>query len=365
MLFTIVVKLVLAIIMYSFVMGLAALLTWMERKESAVMQDRIGANRADVLGFRAWGLFHIIADSVKMMLKEDFIPPFSNKLIHNLAPLISVLFALLAFACIPFGGTLKIYGKEITLQIANLNIALLFIFATLSLGIYGVILGGWSSFNKWAIISSQRAVAQLLSFGFALAAIFISIVMVYDTFNLQVISQKQGELLFGFIPKWGIFLQPLGFILFLIVGIAETKRIPFDLPEGESEVIGYFVEYSGLKFGMFFLTDFVETILISALTVVFYLGSYQIPYLGATGFVFPGGFQIALPHIVVVLLQVIAFGIKVFIGCWFLLLVRWTLPRFRYDQMMKLGWEQVVPLSIINIFITAIIILYAKGALNL
>ena len=365
MLFIIIVKIVLAIIVYAFVMGLAALLTWMERKESAVMQDRIGANRADILGFKAWGLFHIIADSVKMMVKEDFVPPFSNKLIHNLAPFISTFFALLAFACIPFGGTLNIYGREITLQIANLNIAILFIFATISIGIYGVILGGWSSFNKWAILSSQRAVAQLLSFGFALAAILISIVMVYDSFNLQVISEKQGELIFGFLPKWGIFLQPLGFILFLIVGIAETKRIPFDLPEGESEVIGYFTEYSGLKFGMFFITDFVETILISALTVVFYFGSYQVPYLIASGFIFPGGYTISLPYYLVVILQVLAFGIKVFIGCWFLLLVRWTLPRFRYDQMMRLGWEQIVPLAILNIFVTAIIILHIKGALTL
>ncbi|OGF63429.1 MAG: hypothetical protein A2Y62_07255, partial [Candidatus Fischerbacteria bacterium RBG_13_37_8] len=286
MLLDIIIKLILAVIVYSFVMGLASILTWMERKESAVMQDRIGANRANIFKFRAWGLFHIIADAVKMMTKEDTTPPFGNKFIHNLAPLISVFFALVAFACIPFGGILKIGGREISLQVANLNVGVLFIFAAVSIGVYGIILGGWSSFNKYAIIASQRGVAQLISFGFALGAILIAVVMVYGSFNLQVISEKQGELLFGFLPKWGIFLQPLGFILFLVVGIAETKRIPFDLPEGESEIIGYFVEYSGLKFGMFMFTDFIETILISSLTVVFFLGSYQVPYLGAEGFLF-------------------------------------------------------------------------------
>jgi len=351
--------------LYSAVMALVSILTWMERKQSAVMQDRIGANRANILKYRAFGLFHILADGIKLMTKEDVVPPWANKWIHNLAPLISVFFALAAFACIPFGGSIVIFGKEINLQIANLNVALLYIFALISLGIYGVILGGWSSQNKYSILGSMRAVAQLISFGVAFGAVLIGIVLVYGTLNLQDISKQQGELLFGFIPKWGIFLQPLGFLLFLVIGIAETKRIPFDLPEGESEIIGYFLEYSGMKFGMFLLTDFIETVLISSLITVFYLGSWQVPYLTSEGFIFPGGLMIELPSIIVSLLQIIAFGIKVFICCWFLLLVRWTLPRFRYDQMMKLGWEQIIPLSILNILLTAGIILYFKGAFNL
>ena len=350
-----------AIIVYGFVMGLASVLTWMERKESAVMQDRIGANRADILGFKAWGLFHIIADALKMMTKEDINPPFANRFIFNLAPFLTIFFALLAFATVPFGGELVLGGRHINLQIANMNIGILFIFAAISLGIYGIILAGWSSNNKWGLLGSQRAVAQLISFGIAFGAVLVSIVMVYGTLNLQTISQEQGKLLWGFLPKWGIFLQPLGFLLFLIVGVAETKRIPFDVAEGESEIIGYFVEYSGLKFGMFLFTDFIETILISSLATVFYLGSWQVPFLAASGFILPGGFALPLPHLVVVLMQVFGFGIKVFVGCWFLLLVRWTLPRFRYDQMMKLGWEQVIPLAIVNIFATAIVILYING----
>jgi len=340
-----------------FVLNLGGLLTWVERKQSAVMQDRVGANRASILGFRVLGLLHPLADAIKMLTKEDFIPARADRALFLAAPVVSVFFALAGFATIPFGDVLRVGGREISLQAVPLNAGVLYVFAMLSMGVYGVMLAGWSSANNYALLGGQRAAALMISAEVAIGASIMGVCMVYGSLDLQAIARAQGAHWFGLIPQWGIFTQPLGLVLFLTAGIASTKRIPFDLPEGESEIIGYFVEYSGMKFGMFMMADFIETVVIAGMTTALFLGGWQVPWLAADGFHFPGGAVWALPHLLVVALQVGAFVVKVCAMIWFLMLVRWTLPRFRYDQAMRLGWLGLLPLSVLNIVGTALALL--------
>src|SRR6266481_5302960 len=340
-----------------FVLNLGGLLGWVERKQSAIMQDRIGANRASILGLRVMGLFHPLADTLKMLTKEDFRPARADRLLFELAPFVSVFFALVAFASIPFGDTLQVAGRSVPLQAVTLNVGILYVFAMLSLGVYGVMIAGWSSGNNFALLGGQRAAALMISAEIAIGASIIGVIMVYGSLDLQSIARAQGQLLWGWIPKWGILTQPLAFVLFLTAGIASTKRIPFDTPEGESEIIGYFVEYSGMKFGMFAMADFLETIVVAGMTTALFLGGWQVPYLQASGFVFPWGASVALPHLAVVGLQVVSFLTKVVVMLWFLMLIRGTLPRFRYDQAMRLGWLALFPLSVLNILVTALVLL--------
>jgi NADH-quinone oxidoreductase subunit H len=347
-------------LMMFFVLNTAAILGWVERKQSAIMQDRIGANRASIFGLRVLGLFHPLADTLKMLTKEDFRPARADRLLFDLAPFVSVLFALMAFASIPFGDTLRIGDRVIPLQAVTLNVGILYAFAMLSLGVYGVMMAGWSSGNNYALLGGQRAVALMISAEIAIGASIIGVVMVYGSLNLMEIARAQGALLWGWLPKWGIVTQPLAFILFLTAGIAATKRVPFDTPEGESEIIGYFVEYSGMKFGMFLMTDMVETTVLAGLCTSLFLGGWQVPYLGAAGFAFPWGATLGLPPLVVTLLQVGAFVTKVAAMIFFLMLIRWTLPRFRYDQAMRLGWLGLFPLSILNIVLTGLVLLITR-----
>ncbi len=341
--------------------NIAGLLTWVERKQSAVMQDRIGANRAKIFGFKALGLFHAIADVLKMLSKEEFMPNGANKFLFNLAPYLSVIFALVGFVAIPIGDRLMIGSRVIELQAAHINIALLFIFAMMSMGVYGVVLAGFSSNNNYAFLGGMRGAAQMIAYEITMGVAIMGVIMVFNTLDLQQLVRAQGAYLFnGWIPKWGLFVQPFAFILFLTAATAETKRVPFDLPEGESEIIGYFVEYSGMKFGMFFLADLVETVLVSALMTTLFLGGWQVPYLFPDGFHFPWGGHVALSNLVVVLLGVLAFFIKLSIFIWLLMAIRWTLPRFRYDQLMYLGWRVLFPASLVNIFITACVLIVLK-----
>ncbi len=349
--------LVKAIFFVSCVLGLTSFLTWQERKQSAVMQDRIGANRAPIFGVRAFGLPHIFADAIKMFFKEDYVPPGGDRFLHTLAPFTAVFFALMSFAAIPFGDSIQIAGRRVELQVLPLNVGLLFVFAMMSMGIYGTFLAGFSSNNKYAFLGGLRASSQMISYEITMGATLVGLLMIYGTLDLAELSRAQGALLWGWLPKWGIFLQPLGFLLFLVAGFAETKRVPFDLPEGESEIIGYFVEYSSMKFGAFFMTDFVETILVAALITTLFFGGWQVPYLMSDGFHFPWGSVWSMGAVAVTALQIVSFGLKVFVGCWFLLLIRWTLPRFRYDQLMHLGWKILLPLSILNIFATGLLLL--------
>jgi NADH-quinone oxidoreductase subunit H len=344
------------------VLNMGGILTWVERKQSAIMQDRIGANRASIFGIRLLGLLHPLADAIKMLTKEDFMPARADRALFQWAPFVSVFFALVAFASIPFGDRLVIGGYEIELQAVTLNVGILYVLAMLSLGVYGLMMAGWASANNYALLGGQRAAALMISAEIAIGASIMGVVMVYGSLDMQDIARAQGEPLlprfFGsWIPAWGILTQPLAFIIFLTAGIAATKRIPFDTPEGESEIIGYFVEYSGMKFGMFAMADFLETVVIAGMTTALFLGGWQVPYLQAGGFAFPWGATVELPHLVVVALQVGAFLVKVSVMIFFLMLIRWTLPRFRYDQAMRLGWLGLFPLSLLNIVATGLALL--------
>ncbi|PIW65365.1 MAG: NADH-quinone oxidoreductase subunit H [Candidatus Omnitrophica bacterium CG12_big_fil_rev_8_21_14_0_65_45_16] len=340
------------------VINLAAFHTWLERKQSAVMQDRIGANRASIFGLRLLGLFHPLADTIKMFLKEDYVPPGGNKFLHTLAPCLSIFFILIAFAAIPFGNTLTIGGTLIHLQVANLNVALVYIFAMMSMGVYGVVLAGFSSNNNYALFGGLRASSQMISYEISLGLTLMGLVIIFGTLDLQEMVHMQGKYFFGWIPAWGVFYQPLGLLLFLAAGLAETKRTPYDVPEGESEIVGYFVEYSGMKFGMFFFADYLETILIACLTATLFFGGWQVPWLYDNGFIFPWGGAIGLSALWVSVLQVISFSVKVFFFCWLFMSIRWTLPRFRYDQLIDFGWKFVFPIALANLFVTAILVLF-------
>src|SRR5687767_5505632 len=352
------VKVVLAAILYFGVLNLAALHTWLERKQSAIIQDRIGANRASIYGWTLMGLFHPLADSIKMFMKEDVVPAGVDKSLHTLAPFFSVFFALVAFAAIPFGDRLVVGDRVIELQIAKIDVALLYIFAMLSLGVYGVILAGFASRNNYALMGGLRGTAQMISYEIALGISIVGLVMIYGTMDLQDMVRAQGTNLGGWIPRWGIVVQPIAFFVFLTAALAETKRAPFDLPEGESEIIGYFVEYSGMKFGMFFLADFLETIMVACLATTLFLGGWQVPWLAADGFHFPWGGTLPVANWVYVLLGLLSFSLKVVLFCFLFMQIRWTLPRFRYDQLMKLGWKGLFPIAVVNIVLTAVVLYF-------
>jgi NADH-quinone oxidoreductase subunit H len=339
-------------------LNLAGLLTWAERKQSAFMQDRIGPNRANLGRVTAFGLLHVMADGIKMITKEDFIPEGANRALHTLAPAAALFPALVVFAVIPFGDVLIIGDKEIPLQVANLNVGIVYVFAVASLAVYGTMLAGWASNNNYSLMGGLRASSQMISYEVSMGLSILGLLMIYQSAQLDVIVRAQGQLLWGFLPLWGVLVQPVAFFLFVAAALAENKRVPFDLPEGESEIIGYFVEYSSMKFGMFFLAEFVEVVIVSGLVTTLFFGGWQFPYLQADGFHWP--FELGvwhLPHVLVVLIQVATFCLKVLVGCWILLVVRWTLPRFRYDQVMRLGWKMMLPLALVNLLVTAVIVL--------
>ncbi|HWH76393.1 MAG TPA: complex I subunit 1 family protein [Candidatus Binatus sp.] len=365
-----------AALVLGMVLNLAGILGWVERKGSALIQDRIGANRASVFGFAGLGLVNtLIADPLKFLTKEDFIPPSGDKFLHTLAPCMALFPALVTFAVIPFGDVLQWGDRTINLQVASLNIGILYVFAMGSLGVYGIVIGAWASNNKFSLLGGVRGSAQMISYEIAMGLSVIGVLMVYGTLELQEIARDQGQLigellpvwlgflhpLIGWLPAWGIFLQPLAFLLFFTSAIAETKRIPFDLPEGESELVaGYHVEYSGGKFLMFFAGEFAEIVTVAGLVATLFFGGWQVPYLLRDGFHFPWGANWLLPHLAVVILQVLAFTIKVLFFCWMQILLRWSVPRFRYDQVMRLGWKMLLPAALLNVAVTALWIIAAQ-----
>ncbi len=353
-----------AIVAVLLVLNLATVLLWFERKGSALIQDRVGANRAAIFGIgRRLGVPNLgvtntfVADPLKMFTKEDFVPDQADRFLHTLAPFLSLFPVLVTFAVVPFGDRLIVGSRVIDLQVCQLDVGVLYLLAVLGIGIYGAALGGWASNNRWALLGGVRASAQMISYELAMGLAIIAVVMTFGTLDLQEICRRQGGAWFGWLPKWGIIYQPLAFLLLLTAGIAESKRIPFDMPEGESELIaGYFTEYSGGKQAAFMLTDFAEVVLVSALVATFFFGGWQVPYLYPEGFRLPGIGSVLLPNLVVAVLGVLAFGLKVVFFCWLQILVRWTLPRFRYDQLMYLGWKILLPLGLINLAATAVVI---------
>ncbi len=347
-------------------MGLGGFLTWQERKQSAQMQDRIGPNRAPItiplLGIKLYlfGLPHFLADGLKMLMKEDFIPENANKFLFWLAPAMALFATMVGFAVVPFGGVNEIAGFKINFQIATLNSGILFLFAFASLSVYGGVLAGYSSDSKLGLIGSMRTAAQLVSYEVALGLTLIGVFMIYQTLQLDLIAAQQGKTLFGFLPNWGVVWQPLGFLLFFAASIAETKRAPFDMPEGESEIVGYFLEYSGMKFGAFMFGEFIEIVLAAALMVTLFFGAYHIPWVQwewITSWLQSTVGTNWLPGLLTGLLQFGVFAAKVFFFCFLQLALRWTVVRFRYDQVMNFGWKLLLPLSLANIVITAIVML--------
>lgn len=341
------------------VMPMAGMLGWIERKGSALIHDRIGANRASIFGFAGAGLVNtMMADPLKFATKEDVIPRGVDRLLHTLAPCVNLFPVLVAFAVVPFGDVLVVGERKINLQIAPLDIGVMYVLAMMSLGVYGVVLGGWASNNRWSLLGGIRGSAQMISYELPMGLAIVAMILTYGTLDLQEMARAQGRLLWGWVPAWGILYQPVAFVIFLVAGIAESKRVPFDLPESESELIsGYFTEYSGMKHLMFFMTDFVEVIIVSALVTTLFFGGWQVPYLTASGFAFPWGAAIDLPNLIVVLLQMASFTLKIVFFCWLQIMIRWTIPRFRYDQLMHLGWLGLLPIGFVNIMATAVMIL--------
>lgn len=356
-----------AFMILGFLMPLASILTWMERRQSAMMQDRLGPNRANIGPIKLAGILHFVADALKFMGKEDYVPGKAHKFLFMWAPIMAMAPALIVAAIIPFGPSLcwdqllatnPSCTQPVGLQIAHLDIGLLFYFAIASLSVYGATLAGWASHNKWSMMGGLRASSQMMSYEVTLGMAVLGAFLVYGTLEPGAIADQQTHFLsfahYG--SSWGIFTQPLGFLLFLTAAIAETKRTPFDIPEGEPEIIGYFVEYSGLRFGLFFLGEFLEIVTSSAIMITLFFGGWH------WGSLIDTALQTHLPNVLFVLVMFALWTVKVFAFCAFQLLIRWSLPRFRSDQLMRLGWQRLLPISIANVVATALVILWAQAA---
>lgn len=341
-----------------FPLMLVPVLVWAERKGAAYIQDRRGPNRASIAGLKLGGLFHPLADAVKLMWKEDFVPDHAHRLFYQMAPVFAVATAMMTFAVVPFGPDVTIMGKTFALQGAPLNVGILYLFAIAGLGVYGVILAGYASGSKYPLFGSLRSSAQMLSYEVTMGLSIIGLLMVFQSIQLSEIVKGQGDLIFGFIPKWGVVVQPLGFIIFIVAVYAEANRTPFDLPEGESELVaGFHTEYASFKFSMFFMAEYVHMVVGSAVIATLFFGGWQVPFLTDQGFGTPASLWVELPSAAVLLLRIGAFVAKLLFFAWLFIWVRWTIPRFRYDQVMRLGWKVLLPLSLANIFVTGLILL--------
>jgi NADH-quinone oxidoreductase subunit H len=306
--------------------------TYGERKVAAFMQDRRGPNRAGI-----FGLLQPIADGVKMFMKEEIIPLTANRKLFILGPSIAMTTAMLTGVVIPWGGTITIGGREFSMQIADLNIGILYVFAMVSIGVYGIMIGGWASNNKYALLGSIRAASQMISYELAMGMSIIALILTTGTLSLnEIVAQQHGM-------HWNVFYQPFGFLIFLICAFAETNRAPFDLPECETELIGgYHTEYSSMKLGFYLFAEYINMFISSAVIATLYFGGYNMPFIN----------QLGLSPNVLALLGTFFFFMKIFFFIFLFMWVRWTLPRFRYDQLMNLGWKKLMPLAILNILAT-------------
>jgi NADH-quinone oxidoreductase subunit H len=320
-----------------------AYVTWLERKVVAHIQTRWGPY---LVG--PHGLLQPVADGIKFILKEEIMPAEADKFIYWLAPLLGFVLAFLSIAVIPFGGSFALHGHPIQFEIADLNVGLLFVFAVTSLGVYSIALGGWSSNSKYPLFGGLRSSAQMISYELSLGLAVIGTIMCAGTLSLRGIVDAQSHtwIIHGFntwLPHWYIFAQPLGFFVYFTSAIAETNRVPFDLPEGETELVGGFhTEYSSMKFAMFFMSEYTNMITVSCLATILFFGGWHGPVFG--------------PLIVKILLPVFWFSLKVFAFMFFYIWMRGTLPRFRYDQLMSLGWKFLLPLGLLNILVTGCLI---------
>lgn len=339
--------LVKAIVIVLGIQLMAALNVYLERKVSAFAQNRIGPNRVG-----PFGTLQPFADVLKLFFKEDLVPKNADKFFHTLAPILSLSVAMAIWAVIPFSSYIDIGDRRIYLGIApNVNIGLLYILLMTSVGVYGIILAGWSSNNKYSLLGGLRSSAQMISYELSIGLALIGIVLISGSLSLNDIVNHQ---LAWNGWRWNIFLQPLGFIIFLTASFAETNRTPFDLPEAEPELVGGFnTEYSGMKFGMFFLAEYANMTTSSTLIVLFYLGGWALPVPAETLGLQDGSILLALAHFLV-------FAIKVLFLLFFFIWVRWSVPRFRYDQLMNLGWKVLLPLALLNVVLTALGVIFFK-----
>ncbi|AUD02371.1 NADH-quinone oxidoreductase subunit NuoH [Spirosoma pollinicola] len=343
------VKGIIILVIFGITLLIATYSTYAERKVAAFLQDRLGPNRAG-----PWGLLQPIADAGKMFFKEDFIPSQSSKWLFILGPCLAMLTALMSSAVIPFGDSIRFGDYSVPVQGIEINIGVLYIFGVVSLGVYGVMVGGWASNNKFSLLGAIRAASQNISYEIALGLSMIAILMMTGSLSVRAIVDQQA----GFF-EWNIFTQPVGFIIFLTCSFAECNRTPFDLPECETELVGgYHTEYSSMKLGFYLFAEYINMFVSSAFISSLYFGGFHYPFMNEIGTALENSLGAITGHNVATALGVITFFGKIFFFIFFFMWVRWTLPRFRYDQLMNLGWKTFIPLSILNVVITGAGLLY-------
>ncbi len=328
-------KSVLILVVFGITLGIATYSTLAERKVASWIQDRIGPDRAG-----PFGILQPLTDAVKFFFKEEIIPDHSNKFLFILGPSLSMLTACITSAVIPWGRDLQMFGRTIHLQAADINIGVLYVFGVVSLGVYGIMIGGWASNNKFSLLGAIRASSQMISYELAMGLAVISILMMSESLSLRDIVENQH----GFI-HWNVFCQPLACVIFLTCAFAECNRAPFDLAECESELVGgYHTEFSSMKLGLYLFAEYINVFVSAALISTLFFGGYN----------FPGMYLLEgkIDANIISMLGTLAFFMKIFFFIFFFMWVRWTLPRFRYDQLMKLGWQMLLPLSIINVLLT-------------
>jgi NADH-quinone oxidoreductase subunit H len=336
-------KLILVFSVFGITLLIAMYSTYLERKVAAFIQDRVGPDRAG-----PFGLLQPLADGIKFFMKEEIIPNVSNKTLFILGPCIAMMTAVMAGVVIPWGDTLTINGTQYSLQIADINIGILYIFGVVSIGVYGIMIGGWASNNKFSLLGAIRASAQMISYELAMGLSIIALVMITETLSLKEISMAQGGGIGSEWNMWNVVYQPVGFMIFIICAFAECNRMPFDLPETETELVGgYHTEYSSMKLGFYLFAEYINMFTSSAVMATLFFGGYNFPFMNDLG----------LSANVVTILGTVAMFMKIGFGIFFFMWVRWTLPRFRYDQLMNLGWKILIPLAIVNVAVTGLVMI--------
>ncbi|MFM7016920.1 MAG: NADH-quinone oxidoreductase subunit NuoH [Bacteroidota bacterium] len=337
-------KFVLVVIVFAVSLGIAAYSTYAERKIAAFLQDRVGPDRAG-----PFGLLQPLADGVKMFMKEEIIPTNADKLLFILGPCIMMMTACMTGVVIPWGHGLEINGTFYPVQITDINIGILYVFGVVSIGVYGIMVGGWASNNKYSLMGAIRASSQMISYELAMGMAVIALIMTTGTLSIrEMVEQQHGW-------HWNVFAQPLGFVLFIICAFAECNRTPFDLPECETELVGgYHTEYSSMKLGFYLFAEYINMFISSAIIASLYFGGYNFPFIDQLGL---------SPNMLSMVGTLIFFG-KIFFFIFFFMWIRWTIPRFRYDQLMHLGWRIMIPLGIVNILGTGVYVLYKNGQLH-
>ena len=340
-------KTVIAFVAFAITLLIATYSTYAERKIAAFLQDRVGPDRAG-----PFGILQPLADAGKFFFKEEIIPNTSDKFLFIIGPGIAMLTALMTSVVIPWGDTLDIAGRQVSLQVSDLNIGVLYVFGVVSLGVYGIMIGGWASNNKFSLLGAIRASSQMISYELSMGLALIALIMMTGTLSVKtIVDQQHGFWHEGWFT-WNIFSQPLGFLLFIVCAFAECNRTPFDLAECEAELVGgYHTEYSSMKLGFFMFAEYINMFISSAFMASLYFGGYNFPFMDDLG----------LSQNWITIIGTLVFFLKIFAFIFFFMWIRWTLPRFRYDQLMRLGWQYMIPLALLNIFITGIAILIRQS----